>query len=123
MREERGHIAGNVIVSEPYELWGKIGGDCRVVEKGKMYVRGTIYGDLIVEFGGRVHVLGSVNGDIYVYRGAKVVVSGTVQGACFNEGGRLFLNRSAVTLGKIVTKKGETTDERTQGPEIDFSDA
>jgi cytoskeletal protein CcmA (bactofilin family) len=111
MREERGHIPGNVIVSEAYELWGKIGGDCRVVEGGKMYVRGTIYGDLIVEYGGRVHVLGTLMGNLTVFRGAKVVISGTVQGNAVNDGGRLFINATATVLGKVKTNKGETHEE------------
>lgn len=111
MREERGHIQGNVVVNEPYELWGKIGGDVRVVEGGKMYVRGTIYGDLIVEFGGRVHVLGTVMGNVMVFRGAKLIISGTVQGNATNDGGRLYINASATVLGKVKTLRGETQEE------------
>ena len=111
MREERGHVAGNLTVNEPYELWGKIGGDCRVGDGGKMYDRGTIYGDLIVEYGGRVHVLGTGMGNCTLFRGAKLVVSGTIQGNAVNEGGRLFINASATILGKVMTKKGETHEE------------
>jgi cytoskeletal protein CcmA (bactofilin family) len=118
MREERGHIAGDITIAEPYELWGKIGGDCRVAEGGKMYVRGTIYGDLIAEYGGRVHILGTVMGKVIVFRGAKVVVSGTVHGNATNEGGRLFINASATMLGRLITNKGETVEE----PKISMPD-
>ena len=27
MREERGHVKGNVVIDEPYTLWGSIAGD------------------------------------------------------------------------------------------------
>lgn len=111
MREERGAIAGDVTVNEPYELWGKITGDVRVVEGGKMYVRGSIYGDLIVEAGGRVHVYGHVSGTLYVHRHAKVINSGSVAGDAINDGGRLYIERDANVLGKVKTHRGETTVE------------
>lgn len=111
MREERGRIAGDVTVDEPYTLWGAINGDVRVVEGGKMYVRGNIYGDLIVEYGGRVHVYGQVSGNLTVHRGAKVIHSGTVAGNAVNEGGRLYIEACSHVLGKVKTNKGETAEE------------
>ena len=50
MREERGHIASNVNISEPYTLWGSIGGTVTVGGKGPSFTcAGCIYGDLNVE--------------------------------------------------------------------------
>ena len=111
MMEERGRIAGDVTVDEPYTLWGTINGDCRVLEGGKMYVRGAISGDLIVEFGGRVHIFGNVGGDLLIFRGAKVIHSGVIAGNATNDGGRLYVEKEARVLGKLKTKRGETTVE------------
>jgi cytoskeletal protein CcmA (bactofilin family) len=118
MREERGRIAGDVTVDEPYTLWGSVTGDVRVVDGGKMYVRGNIYGDLIVEFGGRVHVYGQISGSLTCYKGSKVINSGTVQGDAINEGGRLYVDRHGHVLGKVKTHKGETTVE----PKVDVDE-
>lgn len=112
MREERGTLAGDVIVYEPFDLWGSIGGDVKVIEGGKFYVRGAIYGNLLVEFGGRVHIYGNVTGDITVLKGAKLIHSGVCVGDMINDGGRIFIDATAKVMGKVKTKKGETTDER-----------
>ena len=37
MREERGQLAGEVIVYEPFNLWGSVGGRVKVVQGGKLY--------------------------------------------------------------------------------------
>ncbi len=108
MKEERGQIAGNQIISEPFTLWGSIGGEVVVTDGGKMYVRGAIYGLLSVEKGGRVHILGNVSGDLCVAKGAKVIVSGIVGGNCINNGGRLYIDETARILGKVKMFKGET---------------
>lgn len=113
MREERGQIAGDVLVFEPYTLWGSIGGNVRVIERGKFYVRGTIYGNLTVEYGGRCHIFGRITGTLLVHHGAKVIHSGVVAGDCVNEGGRLYIDRNAQIIGKIKTKRGETKVEST----------
>ena len=112
MREERGQLPGGVVVYEPFNLWGSIGGKVRVIQGGKLYVRGAIYGDLIVEYGGRVHVFGNVTGNLIVERGAKVIHSGILAGDAINEGGRLFIESIAKINGRVKTKKGKTTDER-----------
>jgi cytoskeletal protein CcmA (bactofilin family) len=112
MREERGQLAGEVVVYEPFNLWGSIGGDVKVIEGGKLYVRGAIYGDLLVEYGGRVHIFGNITGSLTVHRGAKVIHSGVLAGDAINQGGRLFIESMAKIHGKVKTKKGETTDER-----------
>ena len=113
MREERGTIAGDVIVFEPFNLWGSIGGNVRVIEGGKFYVRGAIYGDLTVEYGGRVHIFGNVTGNLRVERGAKVIHSGVVGKNAANEGGRLYIEAAAKVLGDVITTNhGETRDER-----------
>ena len=111
MREERGQIAGPLVVHEPYTLWGSVGGTVTVVEGGKFYMRGSIYGDLNVEYGGRVHVFGTVTGDLKVARGTKVIHSGTVMGDAINEGGRLYVDAQATIRGKVKTVKGETKIE------------
>ena len=111
MREERGTIAGPLVVHEPMELWGTVGGTVTVVEGGKFYMRGSIYGDLNVEYGGRVHIFGNIAGNLKVSRGSKVIHSGTIAGDVTNEGGRLFIDSTAVINGKVKTLKGETKIE------------
>jgi len=111
MREERGVIAGPLVVHEPLELWGSVGGTVTVVEGGKFYMRGSIYGDLNVEYGGRVHIFGNISGNLKVARGSKVIHSGTIIGDAVNEGGRLYVDANAVIQGKVKTLKGETKIE------------
>ncbi len=111
MREERGQIAGPLVVHEKYTLWGSVGGDVIVVEGGKFYMRGSIYGNLTVEYGGRAHVFGSITGDLKIARGAKVIHSGVIAGDATNEGGRLFVDATAKIEGKVKTLKGETKIE------------
>src|SRR5881227_2735721 len=112
MREERGQIAGEVVVYEPFNLWGSVGGDVKVVEGGKVYVRGAIYGNLEVEYGGRVHIFGNVSGNLIVNNGAKVIHSGVIGGDAINNGGRLFIESMAKIDGKLKAKEGETEDQR-----------
>jgi hypothetical protein len=111
MREERGAVAGDLVVHEPYTLWGTVGGTVTVVEGGKFYMRGSILGDLNVEYGGRVHVFGNVAGSLKVTRGTKVIVSGTILGDAVNEGGRLFVDLAGEVKGKVKAIKGETKME------------
>jgi len=111
MREERGQVAGDLFINEPYELWGSVGGDVTVVEGGKFYVRGSIYGTLIAAKGGRVHVLGRVQGNLEIHRRAKVIISGVIGGDVRNLGGRLFVNATAKILGKWKIDKGENEFE------------
>jgi hypothetical protein len=109
MREERGQIPGEVVVYEPFTLWGSVGGDVKVIEGGKFYLRGSVYGDLLVEFGGRVHIYGSITGSLTVQKGAKVIHSGVIGKDAINEGGRLFIEAGSKVGGKIKTKSGETS--------------
>jgi len=112
MREERGQIAGDVMIYEPWNLWGSVGGNVTVIQGGKLYVRGAIYGNLVVEFGGRVHIFGNVSGNLIVNRGAKVIHSGVLGGDAINEGGRLFIDPPARIMGNVKTRSGDTTDKR-----------
>jgi cytoskeletal protein CcmA (bactofilin family) len=114
MREERGKIAGNVSVTERYTLWGMIIGDVHVQKTGKFYLRGSIYGNLIVEEGGRAHIYGTVQGKVTVEPYAKVIHSGIIGGDLLNRGGRLYVELTAKTMGKIKTKDGTTTFEPKQ---------
>lgn len=109
MREERGNQAGDVIINEPYTLWGSIAGKVTVVEGSKFYMRGAIYGDMTVEEGGRVHVLGNISGNVYVKPGSKVVMGGNVGGDVINSGGRLFIEAIANVAGKIKSYEGADT--------------
>jgi predicted acyltransferase (DUF342 family) len=111
MREERGTITGDVVVAEDYTLWGTIVGNVRVIDGGKMYVRGSIYGKLNVETGGRVHVYGNVARDLVVHKGAKVIHSGVLGGVAVNRGGRLLIDATGRVAGKVKTKSGETKVE------------
>jgi cytoskeletal protein CcmA (bactofilin family) len=116
MREERGQIAGDVIVFEPFTLWGNIGGDVNVIERGKLYIRGAVYGDVVVEYGGRMHVFGRITGTLTVHRGAKVIHSGVLGGDLVNQGGRVYIDHIAKIMGKVKTEKGETTVQ--QAPRV-----
>ncbi len=112
MREERGHIVGEVVVYEPFTLWGSIAGNVKVIEGGKFYSRGTIYGNLKVEKGGRVHIYGNVTGNLVVEKKAKVIVSGVIGGSATNTGGRMYIEPGAKVHGKVKTdEEGETTNE------------
>jgi len=111
MREERGHLAGNVAINEPYTLWGSIAGDVSVGKGGKFYMRGAIYGNLNVLPGGRVHVFGNVSGSLTVAEKTKVIHSGTLGGDAVNRGGRLYIDATAKVLGRVKTLEGETTIE------------
>ena len=108
MREERGHLRGNLVIDEPYTLWGSIAGDVTAVKGSKFYVRGPIYGNLTVLHGGRVHVFGNVTGDLVVKDGAKVIHSGVVGGNVTNDGGRLLVEATAKVGGRIRTRAGKT---------------
>ena len=119
MREERGAVAGDLVVDEPYTLWGSVGGTVTVVDGGKFYMRGSIHGDLNVEYGGRVHVFGNVAGSLKVTRGTKVIVSGTILGDAVNEGGRLFVDLAGEVRGKVKAIKGETKVEGRPTPPAD----
>ncbi|HSU66810.1 MAG TPA: polymer-forming cytoskeletal protein [Tepidisphaeraceae bacterium] len=111
MREERGNISGNLVISEPFTLWGSIAGDVTAAQGAKFYVRGAIYGNLIVTPGGRVHVFGNISGDLTVAPKAKVIHSGILGGDALNNGGRLYIDATAKVLGKVKTYDGETTIE------------
>ena len=108
MREERGQVGGDVVIYEPYTLWGSIGGNVTVIERGKFYLRGAVYGNIVVEYGGRMHIFGRVTGNLTVNRGAKVIHSGVIGGDAINEGGRLYIDQGSAVHGKIRTHKGET---------------
>jgi predicted acyltransferase (DUF342 family) len=116
MREERGQISGDLVVHEKVDLWGSVGGNCRVVTGGKLYVRGSIYGDLLVEYGGRVHIYGNVAGNLWLGSNTKVIHSGVIGGNVTNDGGRLFIEKASKILGKVKTNAGETTYEGTTPP-------
>jgi hypothetical protein len=91
------------------------------VKGSKFYVRGPIYGNLTVLHGGRVHVFGNVTGDLVVKDGAKVIHSGVVGGDVINQGGRLYVDKIAKTLGDVRTEDGQTTIEsdNPERPEVE----
>ncbi len=111
MREERGTLQGDMVISEPFNLWGSISGHVTATQGAKFYVRGAIYGDLTVLHGGRVHVYGNITGNLIVKDGAKVIHSGIVGKDVVNEGGRLYVEACSKVLGKVKTAEGETTIE------------
>jgi cytoskeletal protein CcmA (bactofilin family) len=111
MKEERGHIAGDQWIYEPYTLWGSIAGNVTCGKGGKFYIRGAIYGNLIVEAGGRVHIFGNVSGNLTLAEKTKVIHSGILGGDATNRGGRLYIDATAKVLGKVKTLDGETTIE------------
>ena len=111
MREERGHIAGDQVILEPYTLWGSVAGNVTATKGAKFYMRGAIYGNLAVLPGGRVHIFGNVSGNLTVSEKAKVIHSGTIGGDVTNRGGRIYIEATAKVLGKVRTLSGETTIE------------
>ena len=111
MREERGQLAGDQVINEPYILWGSIAGDVFADKGAKLYVRGAIYGDMIVRPGGRVHIFGNVSGDLTLMEKTKVIHSGILGGDAINKGGRLYIDATAKVMGKVRTLDGETTIE------------
>jgi len=111
MREERGQIVGDVVVYEPFTLWGSIAGNVKVMKGGKLYLRGSVYGDLTVEPGGRVHIYGNLTGALNVQKKAKVIHSGIIGGNAINTGGRLYIESMAKVYGKIRTDSGETKND------------
>jgi cytoskeletal protein CcmA (bactofilin family) len=111
MREERGQIAGDVTIEEPYTLWGSIAGDVSVAKGGKFYLRGAIYGSLTIKPGGRVHVFGNISGDMTVMQKTKVIHSGVVGGDVINLGGRLYIDATGQVVGTVRTMAGETSIE------------
>ena len=110
MKEERGRIDGDITIDEPYTLWGGVTGDLRIVEGGKVYVRGNVAGDIIMEFKGRAHIFGHIGGNLMLFRGAKVVLSGVCAGNASNNNARLFIDEHGQVLGKVKTigKHAET---------------
>jgi predicted acyltransferase (DUF342 family) len=111
MREERGLVKGDVVVYEPFTLWGTISGNVKVIDGGKLYVRGAVYGDLDIEDEGRCHVYGTVSGKLVVHQGAKVIHSGVLGGDAVNRGGYLLIEKTAKVMGKVNTKAGKTKFE------------
>ena len=116
MRQERGQVAGNAIIYEPFELWGSVGGDVKVIKGGKFYHRGTIYGNLVVEDGGRCHIFGNITGDVTIMDGAKVIHSGVIGGNVCNRGGRFHIDDIATIMGKVKTISGITTGKANSYP-------
>ncbi|MEL7240512.1 MAG: hypothetical protein AAGK78_16770, partial [Planctomycetota bacterium] len=104
VKEERGRVDGDITINEPYTLWGSVTGDLRVVEGGKVYVRGNVGQDLIVDFKGRVHVYGHVGGNIVLFRGAKLILSGVCAGNVENKNARFYTDEHGKVLGKVKTK-------------------
>ncbi|MCC6239093.1 MAG: hypothetical protein IT448_02165 [Phycisphaerales bacterium] len=111
MREERGRVANDIVVYEPFTLWGVVIGNVKVIEGGKFYSRGLIYGNLTVESGGRVHIFGNVSGDVTMEDKTKVIISGQVSGGVTNRGGRLFIEKAAKIEGRVRTVSGQTKVE------------
>ncbi len=111
MREERGQIVGDVVVYEPFTLWGSIAGNVKVMKGGKLYLRGSVYGNLTVEPGGRAHIYGNVVGTLTVESKSKVIHSGIVGGNAINTGGRLYIESMAKVYGKVRTDAGETKND------------
>jgi cytoskeletal protein CcmA (bactofilin family) len=110
VREERGQIAGDLIIAEPCTLWGVVGGSVNVADGGKFYLRGTVCGNLLVEDGGRVHIFGNVVGHVTIEEGAKLVHGGVIGGDAINNGGRLYIEATGKVQGKIKTRKGAQTE-------------
>jgi len=108
MREERGQLTGDLVINELCTLWGRLAGNVTVAAGGKFYLRGRVFGDLKVEADGRAHVLGNLQGRLIVMPGAKVVHGGIIGGDVINRGGRLYVEASATTLGKLKVKEGIT---------------
>ena len=123
MRELREKIYGDVVIDYSCDLAGGCGvsGDMKVIDGGKVHIRGHVGGDLIVDDGGRAHVLGRVDGNVMMFRGSKVVISGVIGGNVTNKDARLYINKNGRVLGrrKTVGKYAETQIEDDFGIKIE----
>lgn len=121
MREIRETVYGDIVIDYACNLWSAVSGDMRVVEGGKVHIRGNIGGDLIVDSGGRAHILGHVGGNLLMFRGTKVIISGVVVGNVTNKDGRLFIGKNARILGRRKTtgRYAETQIEDAYGLQIE----
>ena len=108
MREERGTIAGDYTVSDELTLWGTVGGNLIVAERGKFYMRGAVYGDILVEYGGRLHIFGRVVGSLTVKRGGKGHPQRRPRRRRHQHGRPALHRKHSQINGKIKTVKGET---------------
>jgi cytoskeletal protein CcmA (bactofilin family) len=115
MREERGLINGDVVVYEPFTLWGTISGTVKVIDGGKLYIRGTVYGDIHIEDEGRCHIYGTVSGKLVVHRGGKAIHSGVLGGDAVNRGGYLLIEKTSTVMGKVDPHSGKTKIEEKRG--------
>ena len=111
-KQERANLAGDQVFADALEFLGKVTGNVRIVDGGKVYLRGAIYGDLTVEDGARVHIYGHISGDLTVHTGAKVIHSGLIGGNAINDGGRLYVDVDGRVNGKVRTHDGETRIEK-----------
>ena len=118
MKEERGRIDGNMTVDYPLTMWGSVTGDMKVVEGGKVYVRGNVGGDLIVDFKGRVHVYGHIGGNITLFRGAKLILSGVCAGNVDNQNARFYTDEHGKVLGKVKTRGKHAESHLHNGYEV-----
>ncbi|HZZ44849.1 MAG TPA: hypothetical protein VFE58_18065 [Tepidisphaeraceae bacterium] len=108
MREERGQLAGDLSIAEPFTLWGSIIGNVTLLPGAKLYVRGTIHGNLTLQPGSRAHILGTVSGSLTLHENTKVILSGILGGDAHNHGGRLYIDHTATLMGKLKTHSGDT---------------
>lgn len=106
---------GSVVVigPRPTTMTGLVRGDLFVRDNSVCDVTGMVSGNLLAERTGKAILHGLVTKAAKA-AGGDLEIFGMVQGDVINEGGRLFVDKSAVVRGKIV---GQTHQSPIPPPE------
>lgn len=106
---------GSVVVigPRPTTMTGLVRGDLFVRDNSVCDVTGMVSGNLLAERTGKAVLHGLVTKAAKA-AGGDMEIYGMVQGDVLNEGGRLFVDKSAVVRGKII---GQTHQGPIPAPE------
>src|SRR3981189_1362747 len=96
-------VEGSVVVigPRPTTMTGLVRGDLFVRDNSVCDVTGMVSGNLLAERTGKASLHGLVTKAAKA-AGGDLEIFGMVQGDVINEGGRLFVDKTAVVRGKIV---------------------
>lgn len=97
MREEKGQIQSDVLVSEDTRITGLVAGNVRV-ERARLELGGMIAGDLVIDTGAVVDLRGMVTGNVRNV-GGTVVIKGMVDGDVEGSAATTSIDARAVVKG------------------------